>query len=670
MVDGYKSYRWLALQAWLLLGAAAVFAVSVQSLALPIVTGLGVAVSFAKRRPLAPTARAWIWTLVGCGAVCLLVASPAPSESVRFSLMASHRLCPLLVGVGLAMTFFEQRPASLGAQATCVFIAVVLACGNEADRVDFAAMRRMQAGLMLAMLLPLGALVQRAAVGITAKSAGHTHRRAGRLPGLVVALLLAGGVCTGVQLSLFSWSETISDFLNEWARNRSLQQVGRQSPRADLRRTSSAKKGGDVVILRVWADRAPGYLRLIAYPVYEHGVWQAVRATRSLAEGEAPAEVAPLQRFTRPADLSTTNTGAWVTWRVQPTRSLASDYLPLPGGAEQIDIVAEKLRGDRDGSVRAEGWLRASGYAVQLPAHGAPAAYPRAMGDAGEEAFANADPYLAVPAGVVTGLLQRLAEWQVPPVGAPAAAIVEAVCVGLQTHLTYRLGVSLDPHRDPVLQFLERGEGHCELFAAAATLLLRERGVRARYVSGFVCEEQHASRRYWVARGSSGHAWAEAYLPESGGWVLVEATPANGRPESSDQFTAWERRLDPLLAALRQAWGALRSGAALQGLRLGLAYGLIWLGEHLAAVGTLIVGVGGVWLAWQVRRARHATSAQRRRLDVLRRRMDRRLASAGYARPPQVTLREGVAAAIDLPPAQRQALLAQVSDWERERYGA
>jgi hypothetical protein len=51
-----KSYRWLFMQAWLLLGAAAVFAVSVQSLALPVVSVLLLAASFYRRQPLPQTA--------------------------------------------------------------------------------------------------------------------------------------------------------------------------------------------------------------------------------------------------------------------------------------------------------------------------------------------------------------------------------------------------------------------------------------------------------------------------------------------------------------------------------------------------------------------------------------------------------------------------------------
>ncbi len=667
-----KSYRWLFLQAWLLLGAAAVFAVSVQSLALPVVSVLLLAASFYRRQPLPQTARAWIWTLVGCVGLCLLFASPDPSELVRFALMPSNRLCPILLGVGMAMTFFEQRAASLGAQATCALIAVILAGGNDAAGADLGAIRRLQAGLMLAMLFPLCGLVQRASVGVSSGAGvGRARWRfiLGRLPGLVVAILLAAGLFAGSQLYLFSWSDAVSNFFSEWSRDRAMQQVGRQSPTADLRKSPSAKPSGDPVILRLWAGAAPGYLRVTAYPTYERGVWRALRATRPLSEADSPPELAPRLRFVRPAGTTQENGAERESWRIQPTYHFGGDYLPLPGAADQIDIAAENLRCDRDGSVRAEGWVRASGLRVQLPARGSRVAYGRLLVDTGEDAATNMDLYLAVPAGVVTGLLQRLEAWQVPPAGAPAEAIMAAVKMGLRSNLTYRLGVALDPDRDPVLQFLEGGQGHCELFAAAATLMLRQRGVRARYVSGYVCEERHASRRYWVARGSAAHAWVEAYSPERDCWLLVEATPSNGLPNGKDQFSNWGRHLDPLLSAIQQAWGAIRSGAALQGVRQGVVNGLLWFGEHVVATVTAVALLVGAWSGWRFLRVWRTTPARRRRLDTRRRRIDRRLAAAGHPRAPQTTLRAAVDAAAQLPVPEREALLADVAGWECERYG-
>jgi hypothetical protein len=83
---------------------------------------------------------------------------------------------------------------------------------------------------------------------------------------------------------------------------------------------------------------------------------------------------------------------------------------------------------------------------------------------------------------------------------------------------------------DPVESFL-LGEhaGHCELFASAAVLLLRVRGVPARYVTGFRGGEWNAVGNYVAVRDDRAHAWAEAFVAD-GGWVRVDATPPGAAP--------------------------------------------------------------------------------------------------------------------------------------------
>ena len=60
--------------------------------------------------------------------------------------------------------------------------------------------------------------------------------------------------------------------------------------------------------------------------------------------------------------------------------------------------------------------------------------------------------------------------------------------------------------------------GHCELFASAAVLLLRVRGVPARYVTGFRGGEWNAVGGYVAVRDDRAHAWAEAFIADRG-WV-------------------------------------------------------------------------------------------------------------------------------------------------------
>lgn len=77
----------------------------------------------------------------------------------------------------------------------------------------------------------------------------------------------------------------------------------------------------------------------------------------------------------------------------------------------------------------------------------------------------------------------------------------------------------------PLEDFLfEKKVGHCEYFATAMAILLREAGVPARIVNGFVGGEWNPHGEFYLVRESDAHSWAEVYFP-SYGWVTFDATP-------------------------------------------------------------------------------------------------------------------------------------------------
>ncbi len=88
---------------------------------------------------------------------------------------------------------------------------------------------------------------------------------------------------------------------------------------------------------------------------------------------------------------------------------------------------------------------------------------------------------------------------------------------------------SLDPARRgsgarPLADFLLRSRaGHCEYFAAAATLLLRAAGVPARYAVGYSVQEYSRMEKAFVVRDRHAHAWALAWV--DGVWRPVDVTP-------------------------------------------------------------------------------------------------------------------------------------------------
>ena len=72
--------------------------------------------------------------------------------------------------------------------------------------------------------------------------------------------------------------------------------------------------------------------------------------------------------------------------------------------------------------------------------------------------------------------------------------------------------------------FQQKPAATCEYFASAAVILLREAGVPARYVTGYLVRQRRGNNQ-WAALNRDAHAWAEAYDDELKSWVTVEATP-------------------------------------------------------------------------------------------------------------------------------------------------
>jgi transglutaminase-like putative cysteine protease len=95
----------------------------------------------------------------------------------------------------------------------------------------------------------------------------------------------------------------------------------------------------------------------------------------------------------------------------------------------------------------------------------------------------------------------------------------------LKSHYRYTLDLTGPRTADPLAYFLfTRRAGHCEYFAAAMTVMLRDLGVPARYVGGFLPGEYNDVGGDWIIRASDAHTWVEVYFPGSG-WITFDPTP-------------------------------------------------------------------------------------------------------------------------------------------------
>lgn len=81
-----------------------------------------------------------------------------------------------------------------------------------------------------------------------------------------------------------------------------------------------------------------------------------------------------------------------------------------------------------------------------------------------------------------------------------------------------------DTNGTPLTKFLlSSRSGHCEYFATATVLLLRQLGIPARYAVGYYVHEPHGSG--YVVRERDGHAWCLAWNAQTRAWEDFDTTP-------------------------------------------------------------------------------------------------------------------------------------------------
>jgi hypothetical protein len=118
--------------------------------------------------------------------------------------------------------------------------------------------------------------------------------------------------------------------------------------------------------------------------------------------------------------------------------------------------------------------------------------------------------------------------------------------------------------------------GHCEYFAAAATLLLRAAGIPARYATGYAIVEYSDLEEAYVVRARHAHAWTRVWL--NGRWIDLDPTPPDWLGLETERLApAWERIANARWASYRwEQREELQAGDAWWGVLAVLVVILAW----------------------------------------------------------------------------------------------
>ena len=380
-------------------------------------------------------------------------------------------------------------------------------------------------------------------------------------------------------------------------------------------------KLSDRIVLRVEPGagvRLPTLLGQASYNVYHAPSWFAVDAGFAAVHAEADG----------------------ATWVLRPgapvDRQLTvSAYLPrgrgllaLPLGATRLDdLMAVGLTRNRLGAVRVDEGLGLATFTAHFPGRGSDDSVPN-LGD------------LRIPPREAA-LLTRVAG-EVDLVGRPPAEVLTR----LRTHFAnFRYTRYLSggrPGRTALEEFLlTTRAGHCEYFATATALLLREAGIPARYAVGYAVHEWSRVEGRWIVRARDAHAWALAWI--DGTWVQVDTTPSEWIAAETDPDSSWQSVSDlwewAAFAFSRWRWSERQDR---------LTGHLGWLLMPLVAALT--------WRLWRRRRVGApppavAAVGPRAGVDSDFYRIERRLTELGYARAPAEPLTRWLAGVVATAPA-------------------
>lgn len=130
-----------------------------------------------------------------------------------------------------------------------------------------------------------------------------------------------------------------------------------------------------------------------------------------------------------------------------------------------------------------------------------------------------------------------------------------------------------------ITQFLTTTRsGHCEYFASATVLLLRQLGIPARYAIGYAVMEYDVKKNEFTIRGTHGHAWCRVWDETSKRWIDFDTTPGVWMgtvppPQSFTQrFNDWLKRVrEDFFLWRNQPDNRLVSGVVMLSIGLGIS---------------------------------------------------------------------------------------------------
>lgn len=378
---------------------------------------------------------------------------------------------------------------------------------------------------------------------------------------ILLALSVTGGWFVGRGLSrMQEWVETR---VLQWAASIRKENLHARSSRTSIGQTGDVR-GSSRVVFRIRHDgrgAVPSHLQLASFSVWRGGTWFAHSTTfEKVVEGAAEEW---------PLDARGQRIGAV---HVELARDRTANLLPLPLGTRVIgELPAQTVERTPMGSVRAEVNSGVVSYRAD---------YGR---DANWEAAPTEEEASQIPSVELPAVAKIANDLEL--VGPPPGEVVERLERFFRLNFSYTLDLVDPPATNrlaetPLGRFLLTSRaGHCEYFATAAVLLLRQAGIPARYATGYLVDPTSRTEGTYTVRESTAHAWVRVWL--DGKWQDFDPTPSGS---AFTEFAAlhwadrWQRAFWDAWFGVARWWWLGEKALLRQAywLTLPLLVGLLW----------------------------------------------------------------------------------------------
>ncbi len=264
-------------------------------------------------------------------------------------------------------------------------------------------------------------------------------------------------------------------------------------------------KQSNAIVFRVVGERKsfPLLLREASYNKYGAGSWVALKSKFARVRPSPDQRTWPLGESVAGAS----------SIKVLGSLNGGKGILRLPDGAAEISqLSVQQMEKNQYGTVKVAGKAGSIAYRIQFD--------PSQSQDSPPTQTDLEIPETEKPALKLTLEALKLD-------GQTDAEIVDRLSTFFQQDFQYSLQFAQSQQSaTPLAAFLlDHQSGHCEYFASATTLLLRQAGIPARYAVGYSVHEFSPLEKQYIVRSRNAHAWTMAYL--NGSWQSVDTTPSN-----------------------------------------------------------------------------------------------------------------------------------------------